>query len=546
MLIRFFSVILLWCAFMDSHVLLAQKAKDKRVEIRYVSLPSEKLPPDFTTYSVTVYGSNISISGKSVNTLNSSIKMNGFARVGDAREGEYGHLRVKVNTGLVTCGRLEARSRTETYKDDKGVERKRNYYWYELAYSGSTAFSITDPEGTVLASGTKEYNSSGKSNEYGSSSALTSEADNIRNSLRKSFAADMVDGIVYSAQSALSSKFDFAFAKDDPQLYTIKKHDQEDRFESCLDQTIEVFKEMPANGDPKVYHSKLESCISLWESHANKMPGSDKDLQEVFLACNANLAYVYYYLDQLDKAETHAKKILQVDEKNKRAEQFLEQLNKTKGRMDLHQIYTMHYSRDLSKALPPTKVKELEEAKEELEAANNSMTGYIVIEGDTTQGVFMRPKGDEKFVFGPEGNTKFMVDKNGELTEMDVTVSKVTSFGIGGREFRRMMFSPCAKGKSTATMSIMEVIYDHQKIRLYRYYPVTGVLVEEQTEFAYQKADEAEPVSLLDTRFLLWEKGMANYFSTCADLSGMCSSGGIKMNEQDLVKAARVYAEICE
>lgn len=539
-------MVLISIALIYSNPLYAQKAKDKRVYIPFVALPSEKLPPDFTTYSVAVSGSNVSTSGRNESSLNQSIVMNSFARVGETKEGEFGHLRILVNTGYLTTGRLVSKSRTETYKDDKGVERKRNYYWYELPCSGATSFRIIDPEGNILASGSRTYNENVKSAEYSSSTSLSSASSDIYNGLRKNYASTMVSEIVSSAQNTLSSKFDFKFTQDDPQLYSIKKHDQEDRFEACLEKTIEVFKAMPANGDPGEYFPKLESCISFWETHASKHPGSDKDLQEVYLACNANLAYVYYYLDQFDKAEAYAKNVLKVDEKNKRAEQFLEMMTKSKDRMDLHQIYTTHYKRDLSKALPPSKVKELEEAKEELEAANNSMTGYVVMEGDTTRGVFMRPKEAEKFVFGPEGNTKFMVDKNGEMQELDVTVSKVTSFGIGDREFRRLMFSPCAKGKAPAALSIMEVLYDHQKIRLYKYYPVTGVMSEQQTEFAYQKAEEAEPVSLLDTRFLLWEKGMANYFSTCPDLSGMCSGGGIKMNEEDLVKAARVYAELCE
>jgi hypothetical protein len=529
-----------------NHSLFAQKAKDQRVDIRYVSLPSEKLPPDFTTYSVTVYGSNVSISGKSVNSLNSSIKMNSFARVGETKEGEYGHLRIKVNTGLVTCGRLESRSRSETYKDDKGVEKKRNYYWYELAYSGSTSFSILDPEGTILASGSKDYNSSGKSKEYSTPSALSAEADNIRNSLRKSFAGDMVDAIVYSAQSALSSKYDFSFAKDDPQLYTIKKHDQEDRFESCLENTIAVFKEMPANGDPKLYFPKLESCIAFWESHASKSPGSDKNLQEVFLASNANLAYVYYYLDQFDKAETHAKKIFTVDAKNKRVEQFLETMDKTKQRMEMHNIHTLHYNRDLSKALPPNKVKEIEEAKEEMDAQNNSLPGFLVTESDTVKGTFMRSKEDNDFIFGVNGNTKFMVESEGMPKEYEIPYGHIKSFGIGNRIFRRMSFSPCAKGKSEPGMHIMELVYDHEKIKLFKYYPELGTLSSASTEFAYQKAGETDPVSLLDTKFLLLDKGLANYFSTCPDLSSLCSEGKFELNEEDLLKAARVYAEVCE
>ncbi len=525
---------------------IGQKAKDKRVYINYVSLPSEKLPPEYTTYSATVSGGNLSIAGKDQAAVAKGIRMFSFARVGDNKDGEYGHLRISANAGTVTCGRLVSKSRTETYKDDKGVEKKRNYYWYELPCSGSTSFRILDPDGAVLASGSNLYNSNAKSSEYGSSSSLYSASESIYASLRKSYAEDMVNEVVRSAQSALSSKFDFAFTKDDPQFYFIKKHDQEDRFESCLDNTIAIFKEMPANGDPAVYLPKFESCISLWESHTKSMPGKDKDLEEVYLACNANLANLYFFLDQFDKAEMHAKKILTVDPKNNRAENFLETKAKTEQRMELHNIHTMHYNRDLSKALPPTKVKEIEEAKEEMAANNNSLPGFIVTDTDTVTGTFMRNKEEEDFVFGANGNTKFMVESGGMPKEYEIPYGKINSFGIGDRTFRRMNFSPCAKGKSEPAMHIMELIYDHDKIKLFKYYPELGTLSSASTEFAFQKAGEADPVSLLDTKFLLLNKGLATYFSSCPDLSALCTEGSFKLNEDDLLKAARVYAEVCE
>jgi len=44
----------------------------------------------------------------------------------------------------------------------------------------------------------------------------------------------------------------------------------------------------------------------------------------------------------------------------------------------------------------------------------------------------------------------------------------------------------------------------------------------------------------------MFNKGLANYFSDCEDLKTMSNEGGFKLNEEDLVKAARIYSEICQ
>jgi tetratricopeptide (TPR) repeat protein len=543
---QLFTCLGILCALFFTTPGFSQKAKDKRVDIKYVTLPAEKLPTDFTTYSVSVTGDNIAIGGLSTTSLENSIKMDGFKRVGTAVDGEFGHLRISVNTGEVSTGRMSWKTRQESHKDDKGVVTKTNYYWYEMPCSGITSYKIVDPEGNILSSGNHNYNSTTKSKEYTSNASLTAQEGNLRSSLRKGYAADMASGAVGEAKSVLSTKYDFAFATDDVQYYWIKKHAEEIAFEAKLDKTIEVFKALPANAPASEGLTKLEECIKLWTRFSEKNPGSDKDLQEVYLACNANLAYTYFYLDNLDESEKHLKRIIAVGEKEKKAERLLERIGKIRTQMNFHNIHTMHYSRDLANALPPSKVKALEEEKEQLAADNNSLPGYMVMKADTVSGTFMRTKADEDFIFGPNGNTKFMVDKAGKMEEQDITKSDVSEFVIGDRKFTRMTFSPCAKGKSEAASHIMEQLYDSEKIKLYKYYPVSGTLSSASNEFAYQKKADAAPVSLMDTQFLLFNKGMANYFSDCGDLKDLCTEGGFKMNEDDLIKAARVYAEVCE
>ena len=60
------------------------------------------------------------------------------------------------------------------------------------------------------------------------------------------------------------------------------------------------------------------------------------------------------------------------------------------------------------------------------------------------------------------------------------------------------------------------------------------------------KAGESEPTSLSGTTILLWKKGIASYFEDCAELNAMCLEGGIEKEKESLIKAARIYSELCE
>ncbi len=103
-----------------------------------------------------------------------------------------------------------------------------------------------------------------------------------------------------------------------------------------------------------------------------------------------------------------------------------------------------------------------------------------------------------------------------EIFEYDLLDTTNSAFSIGERAFEKMHFSPCAKVKGEFKMCILETLYASDKLNLYKYHPSTSKIEAEKPEFAFKKAADAAPVSLLDTQFLLLKKGLASYFSDCA------------------------------
>jgi len=146
--------------------LFGQRLKDKRAKFSYVTLPSEKLPDNYNTYSVNVYGRALVVGGSNSDAAGKSITMDGFKKVAHHGRDGGGHLRVVVNTGSVSEGRASIKSRKETKTDSKTKKTTTTYYyWYELPYSAGPTYTIYDPEGNVLDSGGKGYSDTEKTRE---------------------------------------------------------------------------------------------------------------------------------------------------------------------------------------------------------------------------------------------------------------------------------------------------------------------------------------------------------------------------------------------
>ena len=540
----FISVLFLSLAFPS----MGQKIKDKKVQFHYVSLPSEKLADDFQTYSVRVYGSALSKAGLSAQKLSNSIKMDGFKKLSGSGK-DYGHLRISVYTGYVSTGRAEPKSSTSKKTDKKTKKVTTTYsYWYEVPFEGNGSYKIVDPDGNILAEGNSPSSQKLSTRKYSKSSDRSKNYNAQINKLRKDFASTVVNSVMNSARGVVRQKYDYAHNQEWRNLYFLKKHDTAKNFDKYFDLTKETFatlkKGITTEKAEKV-KSKLQPAMDFWKKTGEIKP-SDKKAKRVYRAANYNYALVSYFLGDLETAKEYADKVMKSEGKDRKSKILLKDIETTQKKMDFHGINTMHYVRDLSGAKAPAKVKEFEEEKEELEADNNSVGAVLVMGGKEIKGSVMQAKGVNEMVFGEKGNTKFMAEEDGKMKEYDLTAEDVSEFTLGERKFIKTRFNPSAKGKAESAMHILEVIYTSDKIKLLKYYPSSGVLGEEKSEFAFQKTSDDFPLSVEDTQFLLWKKGLAKYFGDCADLKDMCTEGGIKKTQDDLVKAARIYSELCE
>ena len=528
--------------------LSGQRLTDKRARITYVSLPEKKLPDEFTTYSVSIFGSTMVGAGYHADSAGKLISMDGFKRVGYSSTDGGGHLRIFVNTGTVYMGRSELKSKKNTVKDKKtGKETVTWEYWYEIPFQAAPTFNIYDPDGNILASGGGNRSENKRTRVYSNPTDLNKNSGRLITELRKDFSKNATDGVIAEVNTTLSRNFDFNKTSDNPEFYLIVNHDTEDNFKKYFEQLDTEWKSLDAATPVNELRSRFGDALAFYEKTAEIDPKGDKKLSRVFEAANYNVALLSFYLDDFEKAVKYANRVIaQEDGKHKKSGDLIERVQKVKQLMDLHGVNTLHFARDLTNAMAPSALKALEKEQAELESKNNLLEGTITVNGETVPGTFLSEKESGELDFSQKGNTKFKAQIDDKEMEYDLTAKEVSAFSIGDRNFVKMTFSPSAKGKSEAGTHILEEIYSSDKINLYKYYPSSGALSDAKTEFAFRKAAEDTPVSLYDTRFLILKKGLADYFADCADLKAMCEGEGFELEQESLLKAARIYAEVCK
>lgn len=522
----------------------AQRLKDSPINIKYVQLPSKKLPKDYTTYSVSVNGPLFEQGAISPASVAAGIVMDGFKRL-DGHADNVGHLRLEMYGGNIRAGRPEFKTRTSTTKDKNGRETTTNYYRYEVPFNCNTSYRIIDAEGKILVRDDFVNEKIIKTREYNNSTSINKERIKLLTELERDYTNETLGLLKSSARSGLVSQFDYDFQDARFNFYLIAKHPSEDQWEKHYNNVAAIFKDAQANTASAQLKTNLAPAFAFYEMQAKKSPRGSKKLKRIFKAANYNLALLHFSVDEFEEAKNYAEKVIQSEKNDRRSRLLIERIERWEDQMANLDINTIHYFRDIKDALPPARIAALEAEKEEMEENTAISSGSVFKGSEEITGTWSMDKQADDLVFGEGGNIRFMLVEGAEMLEIDPTDVDITEFVLADRKFKKIRFSPSARGETEASLQILEEVYMSNKIKLYKYYPSTGALSDDKPEFAYQKRKEEFPISLESTQFLLWEQGLAKYFADCDDLSELVLDGGIKKNMADLIKAARIYSEIC-
>lgn len=530
-------------------IAVAQKIKQERINVQYTQLPAMPFDPSFTTYTVRVRGGNYHLENMRTThaALEKFFELDGFKKVPNG-----GHFTIEVNIGYFRVDSDKMESSSSKVKQKDGTEKTVTTYSKSIRWSMPISWRLYDYEGKVFfdtywvardnsqSYSTSSYNTPGEASRYWSDNYNRITNDLARNHINSNL-GDMGRRVRYN--------YDFQrITKATDELEVLREKDDE---YADYNQAFETAKAALAQMTPDQPVDKLREAvkpaIDFWLKAKDKYDPSDKKQKGLIHACLFNTASVFYWLDDLESAERYANQANDLDWKEGRSKRLLKEIEATRKLFAANKLTTRHVFRDPEKAIPPAKAIELAQKAEE-EAANSAVfSGHLVtIAGDSINGKFtIKTTDGTELKFGPSGNVSFQYQKAGkDVTDM-LKPGDLKSFQFNNRTFVVKSFAPGAKGNTQAGMHTLEQLYASDKVAVYKYHPYDNKLGDVEAEFAYQKSSESAPVSISGSSFLIFKKGLAKYFSDCADLAELANNDEFKKTEDDIIRAARVYAEMC-
>ena len=543
--------LLIAISFIFTQDLSAQKIKDERISFEYTRLPSNPLDPTFTTYSSVVYGSDYGLENLGYDrnaAADRYFTLGGFKRVGQG-----GHFRISCYVGYPSTTSAETKSYTETITNKDKTKTKVTRYKKIITYRVPVRYKMEDYQGNVITSGSMNEV---KTFTYGEGStsrvAISNQWRDSRNRIMSEKYKSAIKNSFSSASGTLRALYGYSRKKQTAQIEMLGKKDKStEEFMSAYETTKAAFAQMRADEKTDKVKEAARPAIEFYMAEKNKWAATDKKERKVRSACVYNLATIFYWLDELDEARKYANECVEIDYKPSRAKSLIRGIDAAKKLFDINNTTSRHPYFELSNATAPGMASfgGLDAVEEgPASAAAKALTGFIVDKnGNKIPGDFIVSAADgEELKFGPQGNVSFDYMQDGRKASAALAPTDINEFSLNERNFMVMDFIPGAKGNTESKTSIMELLYDGGSIKVLKYYPYDDALGDQSVEYAFHKTDDATATSTSSTMFLLFNKGLQKYFADCTDLAEVAGTGEFKKTEDDIIRAARVYAEMCK
>jgi hypothetical protein len=332
-------------AFCLSPVVNAQRIDLDRESYKhnYRHLPYVIIDNSFQTYSVVV-DKTAALDMFTTEKANNRFNIEGRKKVtGKA------HFQVNIYMGDLIFESSKIENRVEVKKDKDGNETSRKYYWAEVIYTFEASAEVTDLNGNRLKSYSLEERNKKqtyKTNEFNTSAAASDYYNNNRYEIKSRLAEERINSVVESLGYSLNSDFGYISISWPEKFWTLgsKKHSEYVAFNEAVQNAKTAVETISANEIPGDVGEKLKTSIDYFYSILSKFTDSeDKGQKKLRYAAYFNLAYIYYTLENFDKALEMSDLLVKNDYDIKDGERLIKQVNEIKEDLQKHSLTTRHF-----------------------------------------------------------------------------------------------------------------------------------------------------------------------------------------------------------
>ena len=275
--------------------------------VSYRDFPENPLPEAYKTYNVRLEASPSLGRGYTAQNLENTIQVEGLKKV----EGT-GHITVLLMMDDIVFEKPETVERINTSKDKQGKEIKKSFFSTQWSYSFAARMSVYDYQGNTLVSNKILYDRGNKMTyktpESNSPEEASTYYNNKFNDIRSSITGQLSATVVAQTNQWLNEQYGFPVRRVNDILWILnnKRHKAYRDHQKAWNDFKTAIVLMNENEPLDKIKQRMQPVIDYFEKVKKEYITSDKEDRKMRYASYYDLAKIYLYLDEPEKAMTEA------------------------------------------------------------------------------------------------------------------------------------------------------------------------------------------------------------------------------------------------
>jgi len=319
----------------------------------YRVLPNIVLDKSYMTFSVHIT-KTVALDAYSNESANNLINIEGKKKVSSD---EY--FDVNVNLGDLIIEQSEVKERIEVNKDKDGKEIGRNYYYHvEVKYSFDASAQVKDYKGKLLMN----YGMAGRdtkpvfsSSEFGKYDDAANYYNNNKLEIKTSLVSEQINKALNSLNSSLNQDFGYRVINSREYFWNLgsPKHPEYKAYQEACAIGNKALTMITANEIPAQAKEVAQQAIDYFSGIVDKYKNAEEKAEKKLrYGAYFNLAEIFLFTEQFDKAKEYAQKLIDNDYDSRDGEKMIKIANSLQGEFEKHQINTQHFLPDTENIQP--------------------------------------------------------------------------------------------------------------------------------------------------------------------------------------------------
>ncbi len=504
----------------------SQKAKGKIISYKHMQLPSDPLEGEFKTYSVRVKDTYSTLLKMGLTDNKLATQYFDFKQY--KRQGQKGDFELYIEVGEPTIVEEEIIKTQKTVGKDE-AKKTVNYYHYEVKYFVPMVYQLKDGNRELMRE--EVYNTQKIYKTQTDKSKLNVSKlwiKNRKSTMNKNY-AEYIKTNLADMSKKFYNKIDRRPGTMSLNFFRIKKAEKykAEQYTEAFDLTKKVLGAAKPTTPVQTLKKNMQPAVDIWLAGLEKYDPKSKKERGMYLASAVNLGKTHILFGEFDEARNYIEKAKEADKKAGVIRGLEAMLAK--------HIQLKEVNENIPNNYKGTYAGGEVAMKEELSLGTDLLNDYII----TTTNDTIRGEIDvERTAFGVN---KLTVTNNFDTDQpvRSFTPKKIKKIKKGDASYHLLQLRESDK-LNGATLELAEIVYVTDKAGVYR---KRSKERDEYELYLMKHVEGAKSVNLSGIKFLIFNKGVAKYFSDCESIVAKAKDKKYKRSNESLMQLIDEYTE---